>query len=244
MKPLLRIRTATLAGVTALACVVWPCGPAAVPAPAGAAPAIAWTLDNLSRVGGHPVTLVGAPRIVDTELGKAIEFDGAADGLFIERNPLAGLARFTVEALIAPAPDGPAEQRFLHFQETGSESRAMLETRMLPARTWCLDTFLRHDPASLTLIDRSAAHPSASWHAVALVYDGRKMAHYVDGVREMEGDLSLAPLREGRTSIGVRQNLQYWYKGRIRLVRITAEPLAVGRLLTAPAARAPGAPRG
>src|SRR6058998_736422 len=38
-----------------------------------------WTFDRLDRVGGHPTTVVGEPRVVDTPVGKAIEFDGVDD---------------------------------------------------------------------------------------------------------------------------------------------------------------------
>ncbi len=195
-----------------------------------------WIIDNLASIGGHAVTVVGAPHVVESEVGRAVEFNGTGDGMFVDANPLAGLERFTIETLFAPASDGPEEQRFLHVQETGSENRAMMETRILPDRSWCLDTFLRHDPASLALIDRRATHPSDTWHVAALQYDGKVMAHYVDGVREAGGPLRFAPIGAGRTSIGVRQNLAYWFKGRIRLVRITPEALPANRLLAAPRA--------
>jgi pectate lyase len=206
----------------------------------GAARQVAWYVDNLASIGGHPVAVVGAPRVVDTAAGRAVEFNGSSDGLFLDVNPLAGLERFTIEALVAPASDGPEEQRFLHFQETRSENRAMMETRILPDKSWCLDTFLRHDPASLTLIDRRATHSSDHWHVAALQYDGKVMAHYVDGAREAAGPLQFAPIGAGRTSIGVRQNLAYWFKGRIRLVRITPEALPANRLLAAPRAKQQG----
>jgi hypothetical protein len=213
---------------------------AAAPGRPGATKEVVWVLDNLATVGGHRVRVVGNPRVVTSEAGRAVEFNGSSDGLFLDVNPLAGLERFTIEALVAPASDGPEEQRFLHFQETRSENRAMMETRILPDKSWCLDTFLRHDPASLTLIDRRATHSSDHWHVAALQYDGKVMAHYVDGAREAAGPLQFAPIGTGRTSIGVRQNLTYWFKGRIRLVRITPEALPANRLLAAPRAKQQG----
>jgi hypothetical protein len=197
---------------------------------------IDWVVDNLTTIGGHAVSVVGSPRVVQTAIGPAVEFNGSADGLFVDANPIQGMILFTVEALIEPAPDGPAEQRFLHLSETGSENRLMVETRLLPDRAWCLDTFLRHGEASLTLIDRQRAHPADGWHAVALVFDGKTMAHCVDGVREVAGDVAFKTLGAGRTSIGVRQNLVSWFKGRIRLIRITPEALPVARLMTVPRA--------
>jgi hypothetical protein len=197
----------------------------------GSSVSMTWTLDNLSAIGGHAAAVVGAPRVVQTPVGAAIEFDGKGDGLFLDANPIAGLERFTIEALIEPAADGPAEQRFLHLSESGSENRAMLETRVLPGGVWCLDTYLRHDPGSLTLVDRGRTHAAGEWHAVALTFDGTTMAHFVDRVRDGLGAVRFPPIGAGRTSIGVRQNRVSWFKGRIALVRVTAEALAAERLL-------------
>jgi hypothetical protein len=202
----------------------------------GAAPASSetWQVDNLTRIGGHPVTVEGSPLVVGTPVGAAVEFNGRTDGLFLEVNPLAGLARFTLEVLFEPAPDGPEEQRFLHVEEHGSGNRALVELRRLADATWCLDTFLRHGTASLTLIDRRATHPPGRWHTAALSYDGHVMRHYVNGMAELEGAVSFGPLGAGRTSIGVRQNKVSWFKGRIRLVRITPEALPPESLLRQP----------
>jgi hypothetical protein len=43
---------------------------------------VVWRLDNLANIGGHPVTVVGAPKVVETDSGKAVEFNGSTDGLF------------------------------------------------------------------------------------------------------------------------------------------------------------------
>jgi beta-xylosidase/acetyl esterase/lipase len=184
------------------------------------APPVVWTLDNLSKIGGHAVTVAGAPRVVQTPGGRAIEFNGTTDGLFVDANPLVGLERFTIDVLFEPAADGPEEQRFVHFEEAGSGNRALIELRRLPDATWTLDTFLRHGAASLTLIDRARTHPTGRWHTASLTYDGATMTHYVDGVREASGSVAFRPLAAGRTSIGVRQNRVSWFKGRIREIRI------------------------
>jgi hypothetical protein len=84
------------------------------------AQATVWRFDNLTSIGGHTVTVVGTPRVVETETGKAVEFNGATDGLFFDVNPLAGLAQFTVEIEFQPAPGGAEEQRFVHFQEANT----------------------------------------------------------------------------------------------------------------------------
>lgn len=196
--------------------------------------AAVWVLDNLTSLGGHPVTVAGSPAVVKTPLGPAVEFNGATDGLFLDTNPLQGLREFTIEALIEPAAGGPEEQRFLHVQETGAESRALLELRLAPDATWCLDTFLRQGATGLTLIDRALRHPAGSWHTVALTYDGTTSVHYVNGRRELDGKITFGPLGEGRTSIGVRQNRVSWFKGKIRAIRFTPAALPAGRLMSVP----------
>jgi hypothetical protein len=196
-----------------------------------AAAAVVWQVDSLERIGGHPVTVLGSPRVVDAPGGRAVEFDGIDDGLVLDSNPLAGLERFTAEVLFEPAPGGPEEQRFLHFEESDTGNRALIELRLLPGAGWCLDTFLRYGQASLTQIDRSLLHPAGRWHAAALSFDGRTMTHYVDGVRELAGDVAFKPLGPGQTSIGVRLNRRSWFKGRIRTVRVTPEVLPADRLL-------------
>jgi hypothetical protein len=196
----------------------------------GSAPVI-WSIDSLVTIGGQHVTIAGSPRVVETPEGKAIEFNGASDGVFVENNPLAGLDRFTIEVVFSPAADGSEEQRFVHIEETGTGNRALIELRMLPGAAWCLDSFLRHGDASLTLIDRAKIHPSASWHVAALSFDGQTMAHYVDRVRQGSGGVAFKPLGPGRTSIGVRQNLVSWFKGRVRLMRITPAVVPTADLL-------------
>lgn len=115
------------------------------PPPTGIKQPVVWNLDNLKSIGGHPVTVVGNPRVIETEQGKAIEFDGHGDALFVAANPLAEFKAFTAEVIFRPAAGGPKEQRFLHFQPNGSEDRLLFETRLTPDHRWFLDTYL-HTP--------------------------------------------------------------------------------------------------
>jgi len=57
---------------------------------AGSLESSVWTFDRLDRIGGHPTTVMGNPRVVDTTVGKAIEFDGIDDAVFVDAHPLAG----------------------------------------------------------------------------------------------------------------------------------------------------------
>jgi PelA/Pel-15E family pectate lyase len=184
---------------------------------------VTWRLDNLSSIGGHAITKLGNPRVVQSDRGPVVEFDGKADGLIVEANPLAGLGAFTLEAEFWPAVDGPEEQRFVHIEEDGGTgNRALLETRRLADAGWALDSFLKSGPSSLTFMDKSRVHTTGQWHTAALVYDGRQMSHFVDGKREAHGAVAFAPLGPGRTSLGVRLNQVSWFKGRLR--QLTVKP--------------------
>ena len=91
---------------------------------------------------------------------------------------------------------------------------------MVTGGRWALDTFLRSPEPGLALIDRQRTHPAGEWHVASLTYDGKTMAHFVDGVRELSGDVPFKPLNAGQTSIGMRQNRVSWFKGVIHSVRI------------------------
>ncbi len=197
---------------------------------------LTWRLDNLERIGGHAVTVVGTPRVVETPIGPAVEFNGATDGLFLDANPLQGLGAFTIEVVFQPSAGGGEEQRFFHVEEADSGNRALVELRMTPGGQWALDTFLRSGTAALALLDRERLHAAEAWHVAALVYDGRTMSHFVDGVRELSGEVAFLPLGAGRTSIGVRQNRVSWFRGRIHRVVITPTALATDQMQRPPAA--------
>ena len=151
------------------------------------------------------MTVLGAPAVVSSDVGPAVAFNGTTDGLLLDTNPLQGLDRFTIEVLFSNDLDGPEEQRFLHIEEAGTANRAMVELRHRD-RAFGLDTYLRHGDAQLTLLDRAKTHPAGEWHVAALTFDGATMTHFVDGVRELSGEVAFRALGPGRTSIGVRQN--------------------------------------
>ena len=149
----------------------------------------------------------------------------STSGIFIETNPLAGAKAFTIEAWFRPDADGPAEQRWLHVEDLENvESRAMLETRV-SKDLWFLDTFLKSGENRLPLYAENFKHATGKWYHVALVYDGSDMRHYIDGKLELSGKIALRPFGRGRTSIGVRQNKIYWFKGAVRKVRCSRESL-------------------
>ncbi|HEU0006869.1 MAG TPA: hypothetical protein VFS12_12845 [Terriglobia bacterium] len=51
---------------------------------------ITWNFDRPENLGGHNTTVLGQPKVIDSPVGKAVEFDGVDDALFIDNHPLAG----------------------------------------------------------------------------------------------------------------------------------------------------------
>jgi len=196
------------------------------PVTSGAKAPIVWNLDNLKSIGGHAVTVVGDPRVIETDGSKAIEFDGRDDAVYVDANPLAGLGAFTVEVVFRPAAGGPKEQRFLHFQPEGSEDRVLFETRLPEGGQWFLDTYLQTGEGKHTLFAEKFLHPLGPWYHAAIVVDGKRMRHYVNGAEELAADVKLSPLAAGQTSIGVRFNKVHWFQGAIRQIRVTPAVLA------------------
>ena len=69
-----------------------------------------WRFDQTASLGGHPAKALGHPQVIDTELGKAVAFDGVGDALMVDVHPLAGAATWTWEMIFRPDADGTAEQ--------------------------------------------------------------------------------------------------------------------------------------
>jgi hypothetical protein len=188
-------------------------------------PPVIWTLDNTESIGGHHPQVLGAPKMASASTGgPALLFNGKSDGLILPVNPLRGFSKFTIEILFRPDPKGPSAQRFVHIQDE-LDSRVMIETRLIGSQSWSLDTFLHSGDNSRPLLDRAKRHPTGRWTWVALVYDGKTMSDYVNGVKELEGPVDFAPMADGRMSLGVRLNRVYWFKGSIKEVRFSPLPL-------------------
>lgn len=192
---------------------------------------IVWKIDNLEKIGGNKIEILGEPKVIKTERGKAVEFDGIDDGIFINVNPLEGAGEFTIEAVFRPDANGAKEQRWFHIEDMENvESRALLETRVT-GNEWFLDTFIKSGENRLPLYAENFKHKTDEWHTVALVFDGKEMRHYVDGKQELSGKLQIKPFGKGKTSIGVRQNKIFWFKGAVRKLRFTNRAFSPGKFL-------------
>jgi hypothetical protein len=191
--------------------------------------AVEWELGLLDR--GQPgLTVLGNPGPTDCPYGKALQFDGVGDALFFSSNPLAYLRQFTVEIIFRPDSDGTREQRFLHMGNQQG-NRLMIETRVTRTRQWFLDAHLRSGDSAKTLIDSLKLHPTDTWFHIAVTVNDGQMVTYVNGVRELAGGIPFSPFTGGQTSLGVRQNKVYWFKGAICKVRVTPRTLKPAEFL-------------
>jgi len=183
-----------------------------------------WRLGEFEVSPPPGLSKTGNPRLVDSPYGKAMVFDGKADAFFIAANPLQGLHSFTVEVIVRPDALGPKEQRFLHIGEPDGD-RMLIETRLTDDGQWYLDTYLQSGQSNKTLADKTLLHPVGEWYHVALVVDNGRMVNYINGKLELEGELDFGPINTGETSIGVRLNRVYWFKGAVYAVRIKPRAL-------------------
>jgi Concanavalin A-like lectin/glucanases superfamily len=195
-----------------------------------------WTFDRLDRLGGHATTVLGNPRVVDTPIGKAVEFNGVDDGLQLDVHPLAGAGTFTWEAIFRPDGGNP-EQRWFHLEENpasgaDTDNRMLFEIRVVNGQ-WCLDAFNRSGDTQKALLNRQHLHPLGEWYHVAAVYDGRTFRSYIDGVEDGSAEIRLAPQGPGRTSVGVRINRLFYFKGAVHTARFTRRALAPSEFLKA-----------
>jgi hypothetical protein len=193
---------------------------------------IEWNIDNLSSIGGFPVTVFGNPVVQNFPDGKAVLFDGVDDGLIVKGCPLNGSTNFTVEIIIRPDSASPenGEERFLHIQHPSKENRRiLLELRMNKRLEWVVDTHVRSDSSFLTMLSKPFPHAVSRWYHVALVYRDGIASHFVNGKKEMSGPVIYLPIDSAFVSIGMRMNQRSFTRGAVRSVRMTNDALEPGQ---------------
>jgi len=206
-----------------------------------------WRFDNLSRIGGLSPKVEGSPQLVDSPVGKAVQFNGKDTGLFFPGRPLVGAKAFTIEAIFRPE-GGDFQQRWMHIAETDPATgldanpggtadpnpRFMFEVRVVKDQ-WYLDAFVQSKAGSKALAFPEKLHPLNQWYAVEQTYDGKTYRSYVNGVLEGEADVAFTPHGPGHMMVGVRMNRVNYFKGSVALARFTDRALAPGAFVKLPA---------
>ncbi|TDH21624.1 LamG domain-containing protein [Segetibacter sp. 3557_3] len=181
---------------------------------------ITWKINSTRQIGEFKPEVIGKPVVIKDKTGSTVAFNGINDGLVVPTIPITGWTRFTIEVLFKPDVDGPSAPRFMHFEDADG-NRGTFELRITPMGEWYLDAFLKNGKLNkgLTLIDSTILHPAGKWYWAAMVYDGRKMTSYVNGQKELEGEVELVPMLVGRLALGVRLNKVNWFKGQLKEIR-------------------------
>ncbi len=213
-------------------------------APNGDAGSTIWRFDNIDSIGGHATHVFGHPHLIDSPYGKAVEFNGVDDALFVDVHPLAGASAYTWEVIFRPDADGAEAQRFFHLSEidpaTGkdTENRMLFEIRIVKGE-WCLDSFAESNGSRRTLLNCNGLHPLGQWYRVTAVYDGKTLRNYVGDEMQGEGELHLTPQGAGHSSIGTRINQRDYFKGAVFEARFTPRSLEPEEFLKMPPAVSP-----
>ena len=195
---------------------------------------VIWKINAVSDIGQNTTGKIGNPETIIAGKDSAVRFNGINDGLMVQSNPLSGAKEFTVEVIFKPAKasfDKNHEQRFVHIQESPSK-RILIELRITREGKWFLDTFLKSDTSSKTLYSEDITHATGKWYCAALVYKNGIMRDYVNGKEEHWGNVNFIPMKDGKVSIGVRQDLRSWFKGEIKEIRFTKEALSPSEFLS------------
>lgn len=202
---------------------------------------VTWTFDHVDMIGGVATKVEGHPTVVDTPIGKAIEFNGVDDALWIERHPLAGAATFTFEAIFRP-DGGATEQRWFHLAErnrtTGllasdpdTNSRFLFELRIVNGTEWYLDAFVRGPGYSKALMFPDKRYPIGRWYHVAQTFDGKTFRSYVNGELQGEADIAFTPQSDGAASIGTRIDRKNYFHGAVRRARFSPQALGPAQFM-------------
>ena len=205
-----------------------------------------WRFNNLDHIGGLSPKVEGAPQLVDSPVGKAVQFNGKDTGLFFPARPLVGAKTFTIEAIFRPE-GGDFQQRWMHIAETDPATgldanpggtadpngRFMFEVRVVKDQ-WYLDAFVQSKAGSKALAFPEKLHPINQWYAVEQTYDGKTYRSYVNGVLEGEGDVAFTPHGAGHVMVGVRMNHVNYFKGSVALARFTDKALPPNAFLKPP----------
>lgn len=241
------VQSTALVGATAML--------ASGPSLAQAAQDATWQFNNLDTIGGYRAHVDGQPKIISTQAGKAVLFDGVHDGLLIDKHPLAGFSQFTFEALVRPDGGDPA-QRWFHLAETDPKTgldatvapnnptadknaRFTFELRVDGDR--CYFESFTHGPGyQSALIDKTKTHPLGQWYVVTQSYDGQTHRSFVNGVLEKEATIAYVPQGPGHSSVGMRINHVSYFKGAVMRAHFTSRALEPSDFMKVPASLAGG----
>lgn len=194
-----------------------------------------WKFNSLTKIDGHAVELMGQSKIVDSPYGKAVSFDGDGDRLLVDSNPLGDATEFTIEIVFKANDVYPKNQepRVFHIESPDNPGRRItIELRLNDKKQWYFDAFIKSDKSQFTLIDPTKVHPVGEWAHAAMTFKDRKFISYVNGVKELSGEVDYLPIpTNAKTSVGARMNQIHWFNGEVLQVKVTKKQLQPNEFL-------------
>ncbi len=198
---------------------------------------VIWDIDNLSSIGGFAVTAFGNPKVISTENGNALEFNGSAttapatnagDRIQIKGNPLADAnTEFTIEMLFQPyATETDFAPRVFHICRPDSMSGPRVMTMEIRStNTWTTDFYIKSVTGSGRM--GTVSYPTGKWMHMAMTCKNNVMNGYVNGVLDVTytGTAYTGLPATAEVSLGGRMNNVNYFKGAIR--RMIFTPLAL-----------------
>ena len=190
-----------------------------------------WVIDNTTSIDGQAPTVMGTPTVTAMDAGRAVCFDGTADGLLFDTNPIQGMQAFTVQTLVYPEIAGNPQPRVIHLGGPGAnDDRLVIQMRPDGASNWHLLVGFYWNGTNTTIEDTAAIHPSNQWYWLAVTYDGQTARVYVNGVLEDSTNLIFGPMAAGSMSLATRQNGANYFPGCMREVEFFNTALAATKL--------------
>lgn len=194
-----------------------------------------WNINSLTSIGGFAVEPLGNPTVTQTPFGKAVSFDGDGDRLLVNANPLGDATEFTIEIVFKPNDVFPnnKEPRVFHIESPDNPNRRVtIELRLNDKKQWYFDAFIKSDNSQFTLINPIKVHPIGEWAHAAMTYKNRELISYVNGEKELIGEVEYLPIpANAKTSIGARMNQIHWFNGDVLQVRVIKRALVPSEFL-------------
>jgi hypothetical protein len=198
---------------------------------------VVWNIDNLSSIGGYGVLIFGNPKIITTDNGNALEFNGnaitapgtnAGDRIQITGNPLGTTnSEFTIEMIFKPyATTTDFAPRVFHICRPDSMSGPRVMTMEIRSTSsWTTDFYIKSVTGSGKMGTKS--YPTDQWMHMAMTYKNGVMNGYVNGMLDatQTGSTYTGLPATAEVSLGGRMNNMNYFKGSIRKLIFT--PIAL-----------------
>jgi hypothetical protein len=194
-----------------------------------AADAVTWQMDNLTSIGGNQTILVGTPSVIETPIGKAVQFNGSPDQLLVTGFPLDTAAAFTIELILNPNDIGSTtalnEPRVMHIEDASDNTKRITMELRIEGKKWGIDAYILNGSSDPTLAG-SKTHDVDQWFNFAITCSNNMFKAYVNGVVDDSDkvEYGILPITS-KVSLGCRQNKKNYFKGAISKIVFTKKLL-------------------